>query len=258
MAILSKLLSEHVIIAGINDEFNITNSTAAAHTINLTEGRYRDIVTLMAEFDTQANASTNINQTFTSSVDNTNGIVSVTSTASYTLNFDTANNGTTLQGKLGWTSDTDASSGGSNTVTSDVQHEGGFYPSEPIEADSRPNATSSTDLWSADSYQTIGRSGVIATKGGANRLEERDIVVLLDQSDLSNYSNWLVYSMTGKSFAFYHDRTVAWDGGSNEYSQYVVNVEGGFSGYFPEPVDPANKIWHRASIPMRKYVAPSA
>jgi hypothetical protein len=255
MAVYSKLLCEYRVTAGVNDTFKVDDSpTSGPYVITLTAGRYRDMVALAAEIQTQINASA---ATFTCAVavDNATGIITIDGSAAWTIDWATTTYGTTLRNDLGFT--------GSETVTATVltatsQHVGGFYPAEPIEGDDRPLSTG-TDRWSSDTQQQEGKTGLLATKGGTVRIYRRGFSFLLSSSDIEAFSTWLARCAQGYSFAFYHDRTVAWSGSSSEYDEYKLLAEGdaGIS-YDPEPVDPSNTIWHRGRVLARQYVAPTA
>lgn len=249
--VYSKLLCEYKVVSGANDKLKIDDGTE--YTITLTAGRYRDVIALASEIQTQLNASAS-SVTFTVTVNSTTGLVAIAGDASWTLDWDTSTYGTTLRDDLGFTGSETPSS---NTYTATSQPVGSFYPSEPVEADDRPSDTAS-DRWDSDTMQQEGRTGVIATKGGTVAYYRRSIQLLLPQDDLSAFVGFLARAREGYSFAFYHDRTEDWDGPDDEYEQYKLRAEGeaGIS-YDPERVDPANTIWHRATLALAKYVAPT-
>ena len=255
MATYSKLLAEHLIVTGSNDKFVVANSTGGNETITITSQRYRDISDLGDEIEDQLDSGTNSStQQWTFSTSNSTGLVTLTSNEAFTLYFDTTNYGTALRDKLGFESNTIAST--SNAVSGTLQHEGGFYPSDPIEADSRPSESGS-DTYDTDFQATVGRTGAVFGRGGGENIYFRDFMVLLQQSDLSNYSTFISYLKDGRSFAFYHDRDEAWPGPSNEYCEYVLLDTGnGTISYNPQPLNPANKIWHRGVFSCNKYVEP--
>jgi hypothetical protein len=251
--IYSKLLCEYTVVANVNDKFKVTQEAGAvSHTITLTAGRYRDHVALCSEIQTQLNAAFG---TWTAAVSNTAGTIELDCDEGYALDWNTGTYGTTLRDDLGFDGTETGGGSGEFTVTGSSCHVGGFYPTEPVESDSRPKETG-TDTWSSDTYQQMGRTGVLSTKGGSSRVFDRAITFLLPQADLENFSAWLAVCALGRSFAYYHNRTVAWDGASNEYEEYKLQAEGeqGIS-YRPEMVDPANTIWHRATLLLIKRVA---
>lgn len=255
--VYSKLLGEVIIATGVNDEFLAYTLTDGWTTVTLTTGRYRDITTLATEIASQLNST--MTGSWSCTVSDSTGLVTIGCSTSFSVDFGTDSPelySTELRDLLGFDSDINASSGSPYIVVSDSRHQGGFYPLEPVENDSRPSETGS-DTFNTDSYQAEGRTGITATKGGRNEVYFREISFLLAQSDLAAFSDWLKYLATGKSFAFYHDRDEAWPGPSSEYDEYVLFLGGDspFS-YMPSSVD-GTKVWHRQSISMRKYVEAS-
>lgn len=253
----SKLLCEYIITDDVNDQFKVQDSAAAWQTVTLTAGRYRDHIALAADMQTQLDAATaaGTGQTWTVSVSNTTGIITISSDDTWDIDWNTAAWGTTLRDDLGYD--------GTETVvlealTASDTHLGGFYPTEPVEADNRPD-TDGADRWSSDTYQQQGVTGLVVTTGGGNRISTRSIQFLLPQDDLSAFETWLQRVAEGYSFAYYHDRTQTWSGPSSEYAQYKALADEGGNGvvYDPEPVDPSNTIWHRQQLLITERVAPT-
>jgi hypothetical protein len=255
MMVYSKLLCEYTIVTDSNDKFKVTQEAGAvSHTITLTAGRYRDHVALAVEIATQLNDAFG---TWTAVVSNTTGLLALDCDEAYAMNWNTATYGTTLRDDLGFTGSETGGGGSPYTTTATNIHLGGLYPSEPIEQDDRPLSTGS-DRWRSDSFQQEGRTGLLSTKGGANRPATRSITILLAQDDLENFSTWLQRAATGVSFAFYHDRTEAWDGPDDEYKEYKLLMDGEEgTAYDPESLDGINTIWHRQSLMMQARVAPA-
>lgn len=252
MATYSKLLCEHQIVSGINDKFS-ANDGLGDDVITLTPGRYRDSIALADEIETQL-GTTASNRTWTVSVSNTTGIITIAANGNFNLDFDTSTYGSDLSDRLGFTSTTSFSA--VTSASGDVQHSGGLYPSEPIENDSRPSETG-TDRHDFDGFQGESRTGLVSTKGGTNKSYFRDIQLLLPSGDLEDFSNFLDYCATGETIAFYHDRAEDWPGPSSEYEEYVLYTGADPLAYDPSEIEPGNKVWFRAELPLRKYVAPT-
>lgn len=258
MSTLSKLLVEYTVVANVNDRLDITDAAAGAHTITLTAGRYRDMEALGVELQTQLDAATaaGTGQLWYVTFNLVEyGYVRIASTDNWTISWNTGSYGTDLRNDLGYD--------GTETVTVRVLdatnlHRGAFYPSEPVESDDRPVVTG-TDLWTPDSYQQVGLTGLAATVGGENLRYYRSVQFLLAQDDLENYSTWLALVMKGESFAYYHDRDQSWDGPDSEYKEYkaLVPEQGDRVGYYPDRVDPGNAVWHRATVRLIQRVAPT-
>lgn len=253
MATLSKLLCEYIVTANVNDRFDIEDAASATHTITLAAGRYRDHVALAAEMETQLNAATV--QTWVVGMGNTDGIPSISSSDTWDIDWDTSSYGADLRDDLGYTESEVVTA---NVLTGTNVHLGGFYPSEPVEMDNRPLPTG-TDRWSADIAQQEGVTGILSTVGGENLIYKRMIQFLLSRDDdVENFQTWLQRALRF-SFAFYHDRAVAWPGSSSEYKEYKV-----FSGDNPEDVgynptrpNELNNLWHRQALQLRQRVAPT-
>lgn len=252
---LQKLLCEYDVVTSVNITLEVENADGNSFDISLTAGRYRDMVAVAAELETQLDA-TITPQTWTVSIDNANGSITIASNSNFAVDWNTTTYDTTLRDDLGY--DGTETLSGTNTLVSTACHYGGLYPSEPVEADDRPKDTDQ-DRWFNDAYQQIGRTGIVSTKGGRVRLSHRTITILLPQDDLSSFRAWMEVAGEGKSIAYYHDADVAWDGANNEYEEYhLLATEGEGSSYDPERVDPANDIWHRQTLQLRKRVASSA
>jgi hypothetical protein len=252
--VYSKLLNEYVIVANTNDRFDVIQTAGTiTHNITLTAGRYRDMIAVKDEIQTQLNAAFG---TWACAVGNSTGLFELDCDEAWTMDWLTGTYGTTLRDDLGFTGSETVD--GSHTLLATSQHVGGFYPTEPIEADDRPDEDG-VDRWTSDTYQQIGRTGLVATKGGTVRTYDRSITFLLPQADLTEFSTWLYRCAQGYSFAFYHNRDTAWDGSSNEYDEYklLADDEEGVR-YNPERVEPTNTIWHRQTISMILRVAPTA
>jgi hypothetical protein len=256
--ILSKFLCEYVVTLGVNDTFKaVRTSPSETKTIVLTAGRYRDHRQVAAEIQTRLNAAswTATKPTWTCLVGVTNRIAIICSEA-WTMNWDTATYGTTLRNDSGFTGSEAVGAGPFSLLATSI-HLGGLYPSQPVEADDRPQTTGA-DRWDNDAAQQVGRSGLAATVGGALRPAKRSCQLLLAQDDLDDFELWLRRAGAGYSFAFYHDATQAWPGPSSEYQEYKLKIEGdGGVSYDPERVDPANTIWHRVKLTMIARVAPT-
>jgi|GEM_PF-5674365 len=253
--IYSKLLCEYLVTEGVNDKFKVDDSPSSGpYTITIPAGRYRDAIALAAQIQSEV-TTCGISASITAAVSNTTGLLALTGDAAWTIDWDTSTYGTTLRDDLGFSGSESMSS---NVLTATSQVVGSFYPTEPVEADDRPDEDG-TDRWDSDTQQQEGRTGLIATKGGSTTFKRRSITLLLPQSDLPAFVSFMERAAQGYSFAFYHDRTEDWDGPSDEYQQYKLRAEGE-SGipYDPERVDPANTLWHRATLAMAQYVAPSA
>ena len=252
MAVLSKFLTEIVITPGINDRLRIENSGTQSFEVTLAGGSYRDIFELLEEFDDQCNSSVT-GQTFTSSCNST-GYITVTSSAAFGINFDTASYGTSLRDTMGFNLSY-IPSGATRLAfyTSNSAHADGYYPSEPVESDTRPLETG-TDMYDFDTYQTESRTGRVATKGGTQKVYDRSVGVLLPYYELEDFSNFVSLVSDGRTIAFYHDRTEDWPGPSNEYKEYVYFNASEPISYRPEAVDGGNRVWYRQEIPMRQYV----
>lgn len=251
--IYSKLLNEYIIVTDVNDKFKIDRvSPSSTDTVTLTTGRYRDIIALADEIQTQLDALSW--GTWVVAVSNTTGIITIDCDEDWDFDWNTSEYGTTLRNDLGFTGS--ESTDGNYTITATSQHVGGFYPSEPIESDNRPDEDG-IDRWATDCYQQEGRSGLLATKGGDILIYRRSITFLLAQTDLTAFQTWLSRCAQGYSFAFYHNRTEAWDGPSSEYAEYKLDLSEGLE-YLPERIEAANTIWHRQTLLMRKRVAPTA
>lgn len=255
MATLSKFMCEYTVTANVNDRLRIDDvpTTGGWIVITIPPGRYRDITVVAAELKLVLDASASA-RTYTVTVSDTTGIMTISANGNWVVDWNTGTYGTTLRNDLGYT--------GSETVTANAlvatnATTGNFFPSEPVETDDRPKPTG-TDRFSADTYQQGGRSGVIATTGGNIKIYTRSWTFFLASTDLENYVTWLGHVAKGKSFAFYHDRTVAWPGSANEYDEYVMLAEGDRGiEYAPERVEAQNTVWHRASVHAQQYVAPT-
>lgn len=256
---LSKLLAEYLVVSAVNDRFIVDDvASTGPYTVTLTAARYRDFIAVDAEIDTQIATHGGFNAAVVASVSNA-GIITFTGGSNWVMDWNTGTFGTTLRNDLGFTgseSVTDVG-GGLWTLVGTSAHLGGFYPSEPIESDSRPDEDG-TDTWQNDSAQSEGKTGVIATTGGTNRIHSRNITILLPQTDLVAFELWMRRAGQGHSFAFYHDVDQAWSGPSSEYNEYklIAGEDAGIT-YAPEPVDPTNKLWHRQTLVMQQYVAPT-
>lgn len=252
----SKLLNEYLVVANVNDRIDVDQVGAPAtnSTITLTPGRYRDAEALATEIQTQLNALAW--GTWTVAVNDSTGIVTITCDEDWDVDWVVSSYGTTLRNDLGFSGSEGVD--GSYILTGTSQHVGGFYPTEPVEADGRPDEDG-LDTWGSDTYQQMGRTGVLTTKGGDNLVYDRTITFLLPQADLTAFSNWLARCAQGYSFAFYHDRTQTWTDAAEAgetYQEYKLQGEGEAGiRYEPERVDPANTIWHRATVVAIKRVA---
>jgi len=256
MATLSKLLCAYVVIENVNDRLDIEDAAAATQTATITPGRYRDHIELAAAMITALDAATagGTAQTWAVAVGDETGIITMSSSDTWDIDWNTGAYGEDLRDDLGFDGTETVSA---DTLTANNIHLGGFYPSEPVEMDDRP-ATTGGDRWTPDVFQQVGLTGMSATVGGDNRLYRRVIQFLLPQGDLADYSEWLERAMT-VSFAYYHDREEAWDGPSGEYREYhiMIGESADSVGYNPERVEPSNNIWHRAELPLILRVAPT-
>lgn len=255
----SKFLNEIIIEEGVNDEFKIEEMVDGTnHTITVAEGRYRDIIALTGAISTLLNAESYGEYSSATMVTSDTGTVSVVMDSGQSgvnlLFYSSSSNA--LRDILGYSGANVGYtlSGGADRVVATSQHWGGFYPSEPVEMDDRPKPTG-TDRWNPDTFQTMGRTGMVATKGGTVPLYFRSCQFLLDHDDLETFQTWMAICAQGYSFAYYHDRTEAWDGPDDEYEEYKLDLSGEQKGYDPERVEPANNVWHRQHISMIKRVA---
>lgn len=249
-ATVSKFLNEHTITSAVNDKLKINRiSPSATETITLTAGRYRDIRALLDELQDQLDALSW--GTWTVAVSETDGQVSIDADEQWELNWNTATYGTALRDLLGF--DGTEVPDPDYTLTANNQHEGGFYPLMEQWEDDRP-VIAGTDRWTADSTQSEGRSGVLSTRNGTNLVYDRQTTFLLTQADLEPFQTWLAVCATGRSFAYYHDRTEDWPGPNSEYSEYKLLMNKTAIQYEPEPIDPPNTAYFRQSILMRKRV----
>jgi len=257
MAIVySKFLCEYTVAANVNDRFKVQDAAAAWHTITITAGRYRDHLALGVEIVTQLDAATaaGTGQAWSFTIGlATAGVVRITSELIWDIDWNVGAYGDDLRDDLGYDG-TEVVAALALDATS--VHLGGFYPDMPVEDDSRPVKTG-VDSWASDVRQQVGVTGLAATIGGDNRRHRRSVKFLLSQDDATAIEVWLRYSQN-HSFAYYHDRDVAWDGADNEYDEYKITVgDSGDFGYSPERVDPTNDIWHRQQLGMILRVAPT-
>lgn len=249
--ILSKLLHEVIIEEGVNNKLILSN-TVSNETVSLTTGRYRDIIDFVSQLDSDlSNASlSGVSFGGSSSVNTSNGTVTIESlSGNFNIYFDVSNNSTSLRDMLGFDSDMSDSTG---SYVSQSKRTGDYYPSEPIESDTRPTEYGA-DNFDLDSFQTESASGRIATKGGTVAVSSRSIGVLVNQDELSELSEFVRACGTGTPFAFYHNRDDNWPGQNSEYLEYIYFSEDEPVAYFPEPVDGGNRVWYRSTIPMRQY-----
>lgn len=255
--ILSKLLCEVPIEANINDRFDVVRtSPSETLTVIIDPGRYRDHVALATEIQQELNhlAWSLPEVIWTVIVDDATGIVTIDCNEAWTPDWNVSAYGTSLRDSLGFTGSETVD--GSHSLVGTSCHLGGLYPTEPVESDDRPLSTG-TDRWQNDAVQQSGRTGVLATVGGANLIYRRAVTLLLAMTDLEAFSTWLQRAAT-HSFAFYHDRTQDWPGASSEYREYKLLIEGDAgAGYAPDRVEPTNNIWHRATLQLQQRVAPT-
>ena len=255
MSILSKLLCEYIITENVNDRLKVQDSVAAWHTVTIPDGRYRDHVELYEQLKIQLDAATvGTGQVWAIDI-STAGITAIASDEAWDIDWDVAVYGIALRDQMGYD--------GTEIVTAlalvaTAAHEGGFYPTEPVEADDRPEVAGD-DRWSSNTYQQQGPTGLVATLGGDQLVYRRSFQFLMPQDDLAPFSVWLERVAQGYSFAYYHDRDQPWPGPESEYGQYKVLADDGGAGvqYNPEPVEPGNRVWHRQQLLATKRVAPT-
>jgi hypothetical protein len=243
--IQSKFLTEIVIVDGVNNKFALTNSGASTSNIEIEDGVYRDIIDFSDAF-ASACAAVFAGQTWSMSIYN-NGIVSIDSNNSFDIDFDTSNFGVELRDLLGFTANSASST--SNAIVSNTYHEGGYYPNEPIEDDSRPDEYGE-DIFDFDIFTSEARDGTIASKGGSNEVKSRDITILLTNDELQEYIDWLRYSKN-RPFCFYHNREEDWPGPNSEYNRYRISFNDANAGYNPEFLE-ANRVWFRVNLSLRQ------
>lgn len=256
MSTLSKLMCEYWVTANVNDRIDITDSATNPQTATIAPGRYRDHVALAAAIDTALEAAAvATGQQWTVEVSDTNGIITMTGEALWTVDWNTPVYGTTLRDDLGFTG---SEAVVANVLTGTNTHLGGFYPSEPVEMDNRPEPTG-TDRWSTDIAQQEGVTGIISSVGGENFIFRRRIQFLLSRDDdVENFQTWLRRAYRF-SFAYYHDRDQVWPGPNSEYKEYKIFVGDNqeIVGYNPNRPNELNNLWHRQALDMRQRVAPT-
>lgn len=200
-------------ITATNNTVTFFDSISGAHSASIPDGTYQveDAMNLLA-----TNMSAVASQTYTASINNETGQVTITATGNWELRNQTIYSNKILTGgdvAVGETGPNHfgfqveaAAPGLALSFTGQVQHSNAWYPSEPPRTDNerlRPSVV-------VEGIALDGTSEVYDFTGDSPNRELRTLTFdLLLQDDRDRWFDefWIPYAKSGASFRFYVDRT---------------------------------------------------